>query len=493
MKHLPLRPAALALIFLSGCSAVTNSGATSGGTTITTTAPSTSIPSLQQYPDAAGTMATYASSGSIDESNHFFVPLGTNGRTCATCHQLNQGMSISAASAAALFASTLGADPLFAAVDGANCPTAATGDAAAHSLMISKGLIRVAVPLPAAAQFKITVVSDPYGCAIATSGTQQTVSVYRRPLPSTAVAYLSNVMWDTRETISPLSSSATFSASLNADLTQQLLDAVSTHMQGTATPNAAQIAEILPLQQGIYTAQETDAQAGSLSTAGGKGGAANLAGVLFYPGVNDAFGGDPTGAVFDPAVFTLYAPWINSNNARQASINRGEGVFNKAPMNIEGVSGINDNAALGSPKVFHGTCGTCHDTPNVGSHSLPLPLDTGTGHIGSADTDPNVIAGLAALTTPSLPVYQITGCKNAAGAAVTYTTKDPGKALVTGLCTDVNRTKVPSLRGLAARAPYFHAGAADNLQQLVAFYNVRFTMGLNTAQQADLVNFLNAL
>jgi len=49
------------------------------------------------------------------------------------------------------------------------------------------------------------------------------------------------------------------------------------------------------------------------------------------------------------------------------------------------------------------------------------------------------------------------------------------------------------LRGLAARAPYFHGGTAANLQQVVAFYNARFQMNLTPQQQADLVNFLNAL
>jgi cytochrome c peroxidase len=92
-----------------------------------------------------------------------------------------------------------------------------------------------------------------------------------------------------------------------------------------------------------------------------------------------------------------------------------------------------------------------------------------------------------------LPVYQITGCKDATGKAVTYTTTDPGKGLFTGLCADVNRMKVPSLRGLAARAPYFHGGSVDNLPQLVNFYNARFQMNLSQAQQTDLVNFLNAL
>ena len=200
MQRPLLRLIVPAVFWLAGCSAVTSTTAPLGSTT-PTAAPT--IPSLQQYADPSGTVATYIAAGSIDESNHFFEPLGSNGRTCATCHQFGQGMSIRAASAAALFSSSAGTDPLFAAIDGANCPTAATGDASAHSLMISKGLVRIAVTLPAAAEFKMIVVSDPYGCAITASGTQQTFSVYRRPLASTAVAYLSNVMWDTRETISP--------------------------------------------------------------------------------------------------------------------------------------------------------------------------------------------------------------------------------------------------------------------------------------------------
>jgi len=123
---------------------------------------------------------------------------------------------------------------------------------------------------------------------------------------------------------------------------------------------------------------------------------------------------------------------------------------------------------------------------------MPLPLDTGVMHVAANETDPNVIAGLGQLSQPSLPVYQITGCK-VNGVAVTYVTTDPGKSLSTGLCADVNLVKIPMLRGLAARAPYFHNGSAASLTQVVNFYNARFQMGLNAGQKTDLVNFLNAL
>ena len=493
VKH-PRLVCLLSVLMLAGC-AVTASNTSAGTTTTSTSTVSSLIPSLQAYNDTTGAVSTYTSAGDIDPTGIFFQPLGTNGRTCASCHQVAQGMSLSPAAIQALFASTAGSDPLFAAVDGANCPTAAAGDSAARSLLLNSGLIRIGITLPTTAQFTITAISDPYGCAIAVDASTgaKTVSVYRRPLPTTSVRFLSNVMWDTRETIQPLTSAATVAANLEADLTQQAIDAVSTHAQGTVVPTTAQTAALIAFMQGLDTAQASDTAAGSLSANGATGGAANLAAQNYYPGINDAFGQDPTGVRFNPNIFNLYTAWQNDPVAQRASIARGQGIFNTAPMVITNVRGINDNAALGSPATLNGSCGTCHDTPNVGSHSLPLPLDTAVGRIAADETDPSIIAGVNQLAAPSLPVYQITGCTDVNGKPVVYTTTDPGHALVTGLCVDVNRNKVPSLRGLAARAPYFHNGSAANLTELVNFYNARFQMRLSPQQQADLVNFLNAL
>lgn len=483
--------ASLALII--GCS----NGAPTSTTTVTTpTAPVITIPNLQPFADTTGNVSTYTTAGVIDESTSFFASLGTNGRTCATCHQAAQGMSMTPTANTTLFNSTNGTDPLFSANDGANYPTAPTGDLASHSLILNNGLIRVAETLPAGTQFTITALSDPYNCAITTDPAtgRPTVSVYRRPLPSTSLIYLSNVMWDTRETIQPLTTASTFSNNLTADLTQQLLDAVSIHAQGTAVPTSAEQSSILALEQGLFTAQASDNAAGSLSANGATGGAAALAGVNYYPGINDAFGGDPQGKAFNQNVFTLFTAWNNSNNAAQASIAHGQGIFNNAPFQINNVSGLNtNNTALGNPGAIQATCSTCHDTPSIGNHSLPLVMDTGQSDIAGNVTGNGLVNGLAQLSQPTLPVFQITGCKNAANQAVTYITSDPGKALLTGLCSDVSRMKVPILRGLAARAPYFHNGSATSLNQVVNFYNARFGMGLNPQQKQDLVNFLSAL
>jgi hypothetical protein len=80
--------------------------------------------------------------------------------------------------------------------------------------------------------------------------------------------------------------------------------------------------------------------------------------------------------------------------------------------------------------------------------------------------------------------------------AVTYDefrTTDPGMGLITGQCADLGKFKVPRLSGLAARAPYFHNGNADTLEQLVDFYNIRFNMNLSPQERQDLISFLKSL
>jgi cytochrome c peroxidase len=72
-------------------------------------------------------------------------------------------------------------------------------------------------------------------------------------------------------------------------------------------------------------------------------------------------------------------------------------------------------------------------------------------------------------------------------------TTDPGRALVTGQWADIGKFKGPILRGLAARAPYFHNGSATSLKEVIEFYDARFEMGLTDKEKADLVAFLSAL
>jgi cytochrome c553 len=463
--------------------------------------------------DSSGLLQTIAN-GKMNNKGAFFQSLGTNGRACSTCHVADQAMSISTPQIRERFAQTRGRDPLFVAVDGANCPNARTGDAAAHSLLLSHGLIRVALTVPAGAEFQVSVVHDPYGCALVTDSTgKQTLSTYRRPLPSTNLRFLSTVMWDGRESpaTSALNNGSTFNDNLKIDLTQQAKDAVAGHAQGNVVPSQQQLDEIVAFEQGLTTAQIYDRSAGVLDREGGLGGPGSLATENYYPGINDALGADPFSIPFDETSMTLFAAWENGgdpyhDNGRgsharreaRSDIAAGEMLFNTAPLTISAVRGLNDSATLGSPASVKGTCTTCHDAPNVGNHSLPLPLDIGLGHSPRAglETDPNIEKAIAQLDEPDLPVFEVTGCTATPfgkGRPVSFYTTDLGKAMITGQCSDLNRLKGPVLRGLAARAPYFHNGAAATLLQAVNFYNERFAMNLTEEQKRQLVAFLKSL
>ena len=62
-----------------------------------------------------------------------------------------------------------------------------------------------------------------------------------------------------------------------------------------------------------------------------------------------------------------------------------------------------------------------------------------------------------------------------------------------GQCAAIAKFKGPILRGLAARAPYFHNGSAATLLDAVNFHDQRFNIGFMDEQKADLVNFLKTL
>ena len=464
---------------------------------------------LESYPDLAGLFETLSTGGKIDRRGIFFQSLGTNGRACGTCHVPEQAFSLSAAAAARTFASTQGRDPLFAPVDGANCPDARRQDPAAHSLLLKHGLFRISIPLPGNAQFTISVIHDPYGCAITLDPKtgQEDISVYRRPLPSTNLAFLSAVMTDGRETVAPLNDGGTFLANLETDLKQQASDATTGHAQALRPPSDEQLTQIVRFELGLYSAQSLDWGSGRLTEGGARGGARALATEEYFPGINDSLGANPTGASFDPSSMTLFTAWENPavtaspedgrREAARRAIAAGERIFDTAPLIITGVRGLNDNPVLGKPAAIAAHCSTCHDAPNVGDHSLPVPLDIGTSHstLASTESDPSVTAALADLDMPDLPIYLISGCPDSSNPArsAPFYSSDPGRALITGKCSDLNRIKGPILRGLAARSPYFHNGSAANLSQVVSFYDNRFQMHLTPEQKSDLTAFLAAL
>ncbi len=449
------------------------------------------IPNLAGFPDPTGVIRTFSQSGGIDLTNPFFQSLGTNGRSCGTCHLPSDAMGLSAAHVQMRFDQSQGLDPLFRTNDGSNCDhnidvATVAGRRAAYSLLRTRGLIRVALEVPAVRDFDVITVQNPYGC-----GDINVVSVYRRVLPAANLKFLSAVMWDGRESSSQAGTtpidSFNYPQSLQADLAHQVVDATLGHAQGLAPgPTLAQQQAIVAMEMGLSSAQAQDQRAGELTSRGATGGPAALDQQSFFIGMNDPVGLDPGNPIpfhFNNGIFNLFDSW-QTGNPYQQSIARGQAIFNSRMFPITGVAGLNGATfpnGVTVPQTITSTCGVCHDAPNAGNHSISAPLN-----IGAADMpgETNV------LDTSYLPA--ITICQRPSLTNCVQTT-DPGRALITGQFADVGKFKGPVLRGLAARAPYFHNGSAQTLADVVTFYDARFHIGFTAQERADLIAFLSSL
>jgi hypothetical protein len=442
------------------------------------------LPGMLPFANPSGLAATVSTRGGIDLTNPFFQSMGANGRACVTCHEPGTGWTITPELVQARFRRTGGTAPIFRTNDGSNSPAAdvSTVEArrAAYGMLLGKGLIRVGMGIPRDAEFELVAADDPYGYASASE-----LSLFRRPLPSTNLPFLTTVMWDGRETFADASSpdcilgTATCFASMHFDLASQANSATLGHAQAAQALTPAEREAIVEFETSLFTAQIFDDEAGDLTARGARGGPRQLLDQEFHFGINDVASGDyRTGAPFDSNVFTLYRAWdavdpFNRRAEARRAVARGEILFNGKPIRITGVKGLNDDLSV---PVLDGTCTTCHDAPNVGNHSIPAPLD-----IGVAD---------ASRRTPDLPLYTL---RHKLAPFEIIETTDPGRALVTGKWRDIGRFKGPILRALASRAPYFHNGSARDLNAVVDFYDQRFGIGFTPDEKADLAAFLRTL
>ena len=426
--------------------------------------------------DVTGVFATDSAQGAIDLGNEFFQSLGTNGRRCVSCHVPTVGWTITPRQLQAAFSQTdggtldddLGIGAVFRAVDGANAPTVdvSTRESRrrAYSMLLTRGLIRIGLPIPDGAEFELVAVDDPYSFASA-----KELSLFRRPLPTANLKFDSTVMWDGREVVP--------GATVESELETQASHATVVHAQG-APLDSAQRASIAHFITALASAQIIDHRAGWLDDDGARGGPQPILKQPFHIGINDNAGDSVTGAPFSPVVFDLFDGWTHNRGTHgdaREQIARGQVLFNSKPIAITGVSGINDEPAFGAPARLTGTCSTCHNTPNGGSHSVVAPLN-----LGLVD---------ASRRTADMPLYTLRNKTTGERVQVT----DPGRALVDGKWRHIGRFKGPILRDLAPRAPYFHNGFAADLWAVVMFYDQRFSIGFTYAEKADLVAFLQSL
>lgn len=418
--------------------------------------------------DLHGVGETVHLSGAIDRTNPFFQSLGTNGRTCNSCHDARAGWTMTPVLASVLFELTGGTSTIFKPHDEANRPDAdvSTVEArrAAYSMLLTKGLTRFTRVPPATADYAVIAVDDPYGFSTPTQ-----ISNFRRPPPVANVALEASITW----TGGP--------GEMRTLLMNIMNGGTKFHAQATTDLPLETRAAAADFMLGLFFAQSYDFAAGKLDEVGAFGGPTALSTQPFYIGINALTGDSKTGAPFDNEAFEVFSAWedLDTKHAgratrqtmARAAIARGEEAFYTIQFDISGVPGLNDD--LGQP-VIRGTCTTCHNTPNVGSGSVFRMLDEGV-----AD---------AALRTPDLPLITV---QNKLTGETKQTT-DLGRGLSTGKWADLGKVKVPTLRGLAARAPYFHNGSAANLHEVLEFYRKRFGVDFKGAE-ADLIAFLGAI
>jgi hypothetical protein len=142
---------------------------------------------------------------------------------------------------------------------------------------------------------------------------------------------------------------------------------VLTHAQASSLPSASVIQQIVDFENGIYSAQVVDDQAGSLTAFGATGGPSPL-----WSG--------SAGLPAAPNTFSNYLAWSNPPSFipdvnHRASVARGEAIFNSRLFVISRPSRINDLAGGDIP----GTCATCHSNTNDGNDVCPqAQLEEGT-------------------------------------------------------------------------------------------------------------------
>jgi cytochrome c peroxidase len=397
------------------------------------------LPNNFPFLNGAGTAATFSTAGFVDLGNPFHLPQGTNGRSCESCHLVQAGWSIRPIDVELKFLLSGGTDPIFNPLD-ANSPTPDESSWAkryASYSMLRKGLFRRGGNVPANAEYEITAVDDPLGAG----GSLTRFEAFRRPLATANFHIARNVGWHDQNTNG--------SSDLHLGLAGQVAGNVTGSQQGSPA-SAETIESIVVYEEGLRFAQQSVFGLGSLTACGGQGGAENLSA---QPPINGRF--------------NLYDAWIGlvpgscgpkSADRKRTQIARGQEIFNSTNANGR-------------------SCRGCHNAANNGSNVNGTLFDIG--------------ASKAELREPGMPLYTLRK-KNTEPAQLRQTT-DPGRAIRSGLWADIDKFKVPSMRGLAARPPYFHNGIAKTLNDVVRHYEVAMDFEYTQQEREDLVAFMEAL
>jgi cytochrome c peroxidase len=396
-------------------------------------------PNNLPVPNPGGHGATFSIEGFVDLVGEYFQAQGSNGRSCASCHTPEEAWSINPGTLQRLFDETGGTHPVFNPLDANNPLTGnfstVEGRRAAYSMLLSRGVFRRGGALRSPREWNLIAVDDPHGFATLTRLVQ-----WRRAMPTINFPLGSaTVNWDGGNSIG---------TDQLGGLENQARRNVTGGQQGPPLPNFplpldppfdAIIADIVGFEASLFSAQLIVPGVGYLNSDGALGGPEPMASMTKVAGR-----------------FDLYDAWANSDNPLRRQIFRGQELFN-------------------NPNPGGRRCGACHSSANNGTNVNNTLFDVATAS--------------EAARTPDLPLYTF---QNATTGEIKKLS-DAGRGNVTGLWNDLGRFKTPTIRGLAARAPYFHNGIAATIEDVVRHYETHLGFIFTNEERADLVAFLNAL
>jgi cytochrome c peroxidase len=390
------------------------------------------------HKNGGGFAATFSTQGVVNLTGEYFQAQGSNGRSCGSCHVATDAWAITPESIQRMFDETDGLHPIFNPLDANNPNTiddsTVEGLRAAYSQMLSKGVFRRGGTPRPNSEWEVVAAEDPNGF-----GNVTRLVHWRRSMPTINFHVGSaTVNWDGGNNVG---------TDQRAGLVNQATRNVTGAQQGSPAP-AEVITDIVDFESSLSTTQIIVPGVGRLDQCGAQGNPELLS--------QQAKASDR---------WNLFDAWIDlvpgacgdaEDDMRRAQIARGQELFNAT--NPGGRS-----------------CRGCHSSTNNGTSFGNTLFDIRTAS--------------AEARTPDLPLFTF---RNIA-TGETRQLSDAGRGQVTGLWSDLGRFKTPTLRALAARAPYFHNGIAATLDDVVDHYEEHLGFVFTDDEQDDLVSFMNAL
>ena len=388
-----------------------------------------SLPNNHLERNPGGKAATFSTQGHVNLTGEYFQAQGTNGRSCASCHIAAEAWSINPGTLQHLFDETDGLHPVFNLLD-ANNPNMDVSTPEARQAALQHASESRRFPPRRRAACR-TREWDLIAAEDPHGFANLTRLVHwRRAMPTINFAIGSaTVNWDGGNSIG---------TDQHAGLMNQATRNVTGGQQGPPAPPEV-IADIVAFEESLSTAQLIVPGVGRLDADGARGGPEALSSMPKVTGR-----------------FDLFDAWASHGNPRRAQIARGQELFN-------------------NPNAGGRSCSGCHNSANNGTNFDNLLFDVRTAS--------------AEARTPDLPIYTF---RNRTTGELRQLT-DAGRGNITGLWNDLGRFKTPTIRALAARAPYFHNGIAPTLESVVRHYEIHFGFVFTDEERADLVAFLNAL